>query len=154
MIFLDANIFLRHLTQPTSPATERMQAIASSLFEAIERGDVEATTTEVVLHEVSYLLASKKHYDLQWVEVAAYLAPLLRLPGLKFARGEKRIFLRALEIAAANPKLEFADSVIAARCEESELELATFDEALARFPGVTRWRAQARIVSFSIWGGA
>jgi predicted nucleic acid-binding protein len=64
---------------------------------------------------------------------------LLRLPGLKFGRGEKRVFLRALEIAAAQPKLEFADAVIAARCEGTELQLATFDEQLAKQPGVTRW---------------
>lgn len=140
MIFLDANIFLRHLTQATSLETERMQAIASSLFEAIERGDVEATTTEVVLHEVTYLLTSKKHYALTWEQTAAYVAPLLRLPGLKFARGERRIFLRALEIAAAHPKLEFADSVIAARCEGTEMALATFDERLGVLPAITRWR--------------
>lgn len=139
MIFLDANIFLRHLTQAASPATERMQAIAAALFEAIERGEAEATTTEVVLHEVTYLLTSKKHYALTWDQAAAYVMPLLRLPGLKFARGEKRIFLRALEIAAAHPKLEFADAVIAARCEGTEMQLATFDERLAALPGITRW---------------
>jgi predicted nucleic acid-binding protein len=140
MIFLDANIFLRYLTQPSTPEAERMQGIAAALFEAIERGDEEAMTTEVVLHEVCYLLASKKHYGLTWVDVADYLTPLVRLPGLKFNRGERRIYLRALEIAAANRKLEFADSVIAARCEGSGHQLATFDERLAAFPGIERWQ--------------
>ena len=139
MIFLDANFFLRHLTRATTSELERMQAIASALFEAIERGDVEATTAEVVLHEVCYLLSSKKHYGLTWPEIADYLTPLVRLSGLKFGRGEKRVYLRALEIVAAHPKLEFADSIIAARCEASDMQLATFDKALATFPGVNHW---------------
>ena len=142
MIFLDTNFFLRHLTEATSPELSRMQAIASELFGAIERGEQEATTTEVVLHEVCYLLASKKHYGLTWVEIANYLSPLVRMPGLKFARGERKIYLRALEIASDNNKLEFADSIIAARCESSRLPLATFDSALATFPGIVQWPAQ------------
>lgn len=143
MIFLDTNVFLRHLTQAATPEAALMQSVASALFSAIERGDVEATTTEVVLHEASYLLASKKHYAISWPEIADYLSPLLELPGMKFARGEKRIFLRALEIAAAHPKLEFANSVIAARCEATGNELATFDEGLAALTGLTRWNPPA-----------
>ncbi len=140
MIFLDANIFLRHLVQPTTPETARMQAIASALFDGMERGDQEATTSEVVLHEVCYVLASKKHYHLAPTDIAAYLIPLLRLPGLKLGRGEKRLYLRALEIYVANPKLEFADAIVAARCEAPGTHLATFDEQLAQLPTVTRWQ--------------
>ena len=140
MIFLDANIFLRHLVRPATPETERMEAIVSTLFAAIERGDQEATTSEVVLHEVCYVLASKKHYHLSAVDIAAYLIPMLRMPGLKLGRGEKRLYVRALEIYVANPKLEFADAIIAARCETAGMELATFDEKLAKVPTIIRWR--------------
>ena len=40
---------------------------------------------------------------------------------------------RALDLGT-KPKLEFADSVIAARCEINGWELATFDETLGSFP--------------------
>jgi hypothetical protein len=52
----------RHLVPPATPEGQAMQDVASALFAAIERGDEEATTTEVVLHEVCYVLASKNHY--------------------------------------------------------------------------------------------
>jgi len=142
MIFRDANIFLRQLVRSTRPETDRMQAIASNLFDAIESGELEATTSEVVLHEVCYVLAFKRRYHLAPGEIASYLVPLLRIAGLKLGRGEKRLFRRALELYVANPKLVFADSIIAARSEANGIGLATFDEALARIPSVTRWQPQ------------
>ena len=117
-----------------------MKAVAFELFATIVQGEQEATTSEVVLHEVCYLLASKKHYNLPASDIASYLSPLLQLPELKLRPGDRRIYLRALEIFVERPKLEFADSVILARCESPGIELATFDEELGRFPTITRWQ--------------
>jgi predicted nucleic acid-binding protein len=139
VIFLDANIFLRHLVAPTIPATELMQEIANALFAAVGRGEEEITTSEVVLHEVCYVLGSKSHYGLPPETIVSYLAPILRLGSFKLPRGDKQIYLRAFEIFGANPKLEFSDSVIAARAEHLGVPLATFDEALGRLPVVDRW---------------
>ncbi|MGH2532545.1 MAG: PIN domain-containing protein [Thermomicrobiales bacterium] len=144
MIFLDANVFLRYLVEPTSPETRSMQEMASALFDAVERGQEDVTTTEVVLHEVAYVLASRKHYNVPAPEIAAYLAPILRMPGMKLPRGEKRLYLRALDIYVANPKLEFADSIVAARAERLGVPLATFDDDLARLPFVTRWQPKGQ----------
>jgi predicted nucleic acid-binding protein len=140
MIFLDANVFLRHFVQPSTPEGQAMQTIASALFSAIEQGDQEATTTEVVLHEVCYVLASKKHYGLPPADIANYLRPVLRMPALRLPRGDKQLYLRALNIYTANPTLEFADAIIAARCERLNIPLATFDERLAKLPTITRWQ--------------
>lgn len=142
MIFLDANVFLRFLVRPTpgDPNGAAHHAVAAGLFTAIEQGGEQATTTEVVLHEVWYVLASKKHYHLPPADIAAYLAPILRLPGFRLPRGEKRLYLQALEIAVAYPRLEFADAVVAARCERLDVPLATFDEQLAKLPMITRWQ--------------
>jgi predicted nucleic acid-binding protein len=79
MIFLDANYFLRYLVQPTTPELRAMAEAAKALFLAIQRGEEEATTTEVVLHEVVYVLASKAHYNVPPAEIVANLKPLLRL---------------------------------------------------------------------------
>ena len=59
MIFLDTYIFLRYLVQSTTPASAAMQATATALFAAVERGEETVTTSEVVLHEVCYVLAAK-----------------------------------------------------------------------------------------------
>jgi predicted nucleic acid-binding protein len=64
MIFLDANFLIRYSTQPETPEEAAMTTTASLLFDAIDRGEEEATTSEVVLHEVAYILASKKHLHL------------------------------------------------------------------------------------------
>ena len=140
MIFLDANYFLRHLVQPDSSANQARHEIATALFEAIERGDEEATTSEAVLAEVAFVLFSKGHYNLAADVIAAYLAPIIRLPGLKLPRGRKRLYLRAMDIWAAHPKLGFVDALSAATVENSELRLATFDSDFDAMPNVRRWR--------------
>ncbi len=145
MIFLDSNIFIRFLTQPSQrdPNGERYRRAAHNLFTAVEAGTAEVTTSEVVLHEVCYVLGSRRHYHLSAPEIAALLIPLIRLPGFKFPPGEKALYLRAFEIYVANSKLEYSDSLIAARAERLGIPLATFDEALARLPFVTRWQPPA-----------
>lgn len=139
MIFLDANIFLSYLTEPTSAETQEMKAIARRIIHSVASGQQEVTTSEVVVHEVCYILASKKHYVQPPDRIAAYLTEILMLPGFKLKPGERATYLRALEVFAENPKLGFADSVIATHAERHGLSLATFDEYLASMPFVKRW---------------
>jgi len=139
MILVDTNVFLRYLTTATSEATERMQREALSLFRQIESGDLQATTTEVVLHEICFILCSAKQYGFDPDRVVVYLRTMLGWPGWVFPPGDKDVYLRALDIFAEHPKLEFSDSVIAARAEAVGAQLATFDERLARMPFVERW---------------
>lgn len=140
MTFLDANIVLRYLVAPTSPETAAMQDQAAALFEAIERGEEEATTSEAVLAEVAFVLASPRQYHLSAADVAAYLAPLIQLPGLALPRGQKHRYLRALDIWAVTPTFGFVDALTVALVEHSPIELATFDTDFDLIPGVTRWR--------------
>jgi predicted nucleic acid-binding protein len=116
-----------------------MHDIASDLFRAAARGDLQVTTTEVVLHEVLFVLTSKKHYSLPIAEAVELLLPLITLEDFKFEQGEKMIYLRAFDILAESPGLEFADAVIAARAQRQGIPLATFDEPLGRLPFVIRW---------------
>jgi predicted nucleic acid-binding protein len=139
VIFLDANVFLRFLTAPVDGPGARMKGQARDLFHAVRAGTTGATTTELVIHEVCYVLTSKKHYGLAHHEAIRLVRPLLRFRSLKLASGERQILLRAFEIWEGNPKLEFSDSVIAARCEANGWELATFDEQLGSLPNVSRW---------------
>lgn len=139
MIFLDANVFLRYLAPSSSPATAVMKDIARELFASVRRGEQEATTSEVVIHEVCYVLQSSNHYRMGTVTVIDILQPLIAMSGMIFPGTDKRIYLRALELLLDYPKLEFSDAVIAARAESQGVPLATFDEYLAGMPFVTRW---------------
>src|SRR6266508_3918617 len=111
MIFLDANVFLRYLVQPTTPATQAMYQAATQLFEAVERGDEEVTTSEAVVAEVAFVMSSPRQYGLPPTDVATYLVPILRLTNLRLPRGQRRLWLRALDIWTAHPRLGFVDAL-------------------------------------------
>jgi predicted nucleic acid-binding protein len=117
-----------------------MAGIARRLIEAVQRGEEEITTSEVVLHEVAFVLASKAHYNLPATEIASALQILLQLPGFKLPRGRKQLYLRALDLYAAHPKLGLADAIVAATAEHLGIPLATFDGDFDDIPGITRWQ--------------
>lgn len=142
MIYLDTNILLRFLVVPETPLDIESNAIAAELFASVERGEVQITTSEVVLHEFCGVMTSRAQYGRTVTETISKLRPLFSLPGFRFPSGDKAIYLRALDIYEANPKLEFADSVIAARAERLGVPLATFDERLGKLPFLTRWQPQ------------
>ena len=140
MIYLDANIFLRHLTAATDAHTENLQSIAENLFLEIELGGVEATTSEVAIHQMLYFLTHRHFYNFPVNQAVQSVRALLSLKGFRFAAGDRSVIFHALDIYEARPVLGFADSVIAARCEVNGWELATFDEALGTLPNITRWQ--------------
>lgn len=140
MIFLDTNYFLRFLVEPDGPENRARHEQAGALFAAVERGEELVTTSEAVLAEVAFVLASKRQYHLAPETIAAYLAPIIRLPGLELPRGRKRLYLRALDIWTAHPRLGFVDSLTAATVEEADLRLATFDRDFAALPDIRLWR--------------
>ena len=139
MIFLDTNVFLRYLVEPDSAANHARQEIAATLFDAADRGEVKVTTSEAVLAEVAFILSSKRQYGLGADEVATILAPIIRSPGLSLPRGQKRRYLRALEIWSENPRLGFVDALTASSVENTDTRLATFDRDFNRFTGILRW---------------
>lgn len=78
MYFLDANIILRHLIRDNPEKAEA----CFQLFKKADAGEVTLTTTEAVITEVVYVLASKKHYALSREEIRTFLHPILSLKGL------------------------------------------------------------------------
>lgn len=137
MIFLDANLFLRALTQSPDPAIQLMNQTAGNLFRQAERGDVEVTTSDAIIAEVAFILTSKAHYGLPVGEAAGRIAAMLRLRGVKIR--DKRIVLRSLDLWADNPRLGFVDALTAAHAQQPDVELATFDTDFDTIPGITRW---------------
>lgn len=139
MIFLDSNYFLRFIAQDEDPASIEMVRVAKLLFDAVESGALEVTTNDVVIHEVAYMLTARVGYGLPVGRVAEQLSVILRQPGFRLSAGSKRRCLRALEVWTENPVLGFADALIVASVEETDIALATFDSHFNRIPGITRW---------------
>lgn len=139
MFFLDANIFLQVLGGGNAAHVQQ----AVSLLRRIQRGDVQATTSEVVIHEVCYVLGSKNQYGRTVAEIVGAMTGTLSWPGFWFPMGDKEIYLRALSLWSQSPKLGFADSVIAARCERAGHQLATFDRHFQDLPFLDFWQPDA-----------
>lgn len=140
MIFLDTNLIIRYLLGPVDKGAENNAEVAKRLIDAVERGDAVVTTSEVVIHEVAYVLTSKKEYDMPSSDVAALLATLLRMPNFRFPRGEKQRFLRAIDLWATFPNLGLADCIVATSAMIGGHELATFDRGFDRLHGLIRWQ--------------
>jgi predicted nucleic acid-binding protein len=79
--FLDTNIFIRHLTNDDP---ERSPA-CFALIQAIEQDRQTAWTSDLVIAEVVFVLASKRTYNLSRDTIRDLLLPLINLPGLKLA---------------------------------------------------------------------
>jgi predicted nucleic acid-binding protein len=143
MIFLDANIFLRFLAGESNAQNRERVEIAGRLLQSIFQGDAQATTSEVVLHEVCFILQSKHHYGRAPAEIVEAMLKLLDMPSLVFPHGDREVYRRALNLWATRPALGFADAVIAARCERGGYELATFDGHFDCVASVRRWSSDA-----------
>jgi predicted nucleic acid-binding protein len=136
VIFLDANVFLRHFGEPRTAVDAERAELASALFDRVRDGHPVVTTSEVVLHEVCFILTSPRHYGHLSTEVAT---DFIQYAGFRFPPGERELYLRAFELWRERPKLEFSDSVIAARCDAAGHDLATFDRHFDAIPTVSRW---------------
>lgn len=137
MRFLDTNIFLRYLVQPQSAIDQRKQQACYQLFQRVSARQEQVTTCEAVITEILDNLYSPRQYNLSHADAAARLRPLLSLGGLKLAN--KRVYLRALDIFAVSPFLDFEDAVIVAHVERQGIaEVLSYDTDFDRVPGVTR----------------
>ncbi len=134
MRYLDANVLLRYLTRD-DPA--KAQACLD-LLRRVEAGAEEVTTSEVILHEVLYVLTSSRTgYGLSHVDAAARLRPILALRGLKLSR--KRDCLRALDHYTTYPNLDFGDALAVAQMERQGIgEIYSYDRDFDRVSGVRR----------------
>jgi predicted nucleic acid-binding protein len=144
VIFIDSNIYLRFLTySPTVPVVDQRRGErAAILFRAIERGEIEATTTEVVLHEVIFVLTSARQYRYQLSEVVPRVRYLLNLRGMRFATENIDTFNAALDLLEAQPALGFADAIISARSLHGGHTLATYDSHFDRVNGLAIWNLE------------
>jgi predicted nucleic acid-binding protein len=130
--FLDTNLFIRYITQDNPRQSQQ----AKQLFDQIKQGLVTVTTSEAVISECVYVLASKALYHLPREQISTALTLLLSLKGLKLTR--KRIYVRALSLYAAS-NLDFVDALIATHMEQVQIStLWSFDRGFDHLPGIVR----------------
>lgn len=132
MQFVDANVFLRYLTNDDPIKAKRCLA----LFQKAKLNQVALTTSESVVAEVVYLLSSKRVYNLDPQDIVTRLRPLLVLPGLKLS--SRNLFLRALEIYATYA-VDFEDALSKAHMEGHKIkEIYSYDADFDQMDGITR----------------
>ncbi len=135
MIFVDANVYLRYLVQPATPDDRINEERAAALFAKVDLGTVDVTTSDAILAEVAFILTSPRHYDGPRPLAAASLKALLQPRECRMPA--KDVSLHALDLWSAHPQLSFPDALAAAYSTLRGYELATFDTALSRTPGIT-----------------
>ena len=123
MRFLDTNVILRYLTRDDEAKAEACY----ELFQQVQRGEEELLTCEAIVTEVVCVLSSQRApYRLGHEEIRARLAPILTLRGLRLP--QKRVYLRALDLYASAPFLDFEDALAVAHMERQGLsEIVSYD---------------------------
>lgn len=137
MTFLDTNIFVRALVEPVGEVDARMAEECRTLLRWAEQRDVLITTSEAVLAEVAYVLASPKVYGLKPDRIRDLLTPILSLRGTRVPAGDR--VRRALSLWAEYPHLGFEDALTAAQVlDDGSLELCSYDKDFDRIEGLKR----------------
>ncbi|NOX63512.1 MAG: type II toxin-antitoxin system VapC family toxin [Chloroflexi bacterium] len=132
MQFVDANVFLRYLTRDDP---DKAQACLE-LFRRADRGEVALFTTETIMAEIVYVLASPRLYNLSRHDIRKRLMPLLTLSGLRMPN--RQAVLRALELYETHP-VDFEDALAVAHMEQQGMdEIISYDRDFDRFPQATR----------------
>lgn len=117
--FLDANVFLRYLT---NDVPHQAQA-AEQLLRAAARGQMELVTNVLVLAEIVWTLES--FYGLSKQDVATKVLAILNTPGLEVERADLAL-QAATDYAALN--IDFIDAYNAAWMRDAGISrVHTFD---------------------------
>ena len=129
-IFIDANVFVRHLTGDHSAHSPK----ATAFLARVERGEVRARTADTVIFETVFTL--ERHYRETKHVIRDALVPLIELPGILLP-GKQRLH-RAFELYA-DRNMSFGDACHVAVMEQYGItQIASFDKDVDRMPGITR----------------
>jgi len=131
--FLDTNVLVRYLTQD-DPAKTRTSA---AVIRRLELGDEEMMTSEMIIGEVAYFLSARAHYGLTPAEIRDRVAPVIQSRGLRLEH--KDVLLRALDLYALYPVLDFEDALSVAHMESAGVdEIVSYDRGFDRVEGIKR----------------
>lgn len=133
--FIDSNILLCHFHGEHPDHSPR----ATALLARIERGELEAQLSDMVIFETAFTL--ERSYKVPKAQIRDAILGLLALPGIILPG--KRRYVRIFEFYVDH-NLPFGDAYIAAEMERvGATELYTFDKQFNRVPGITRLEPEA-----------
>jgi len=130
---VDTNIFVRLLTQDDPAKAIR----CFELLRRANRGESELATSEAVIAETVYVLASRRLYGLPREEIAVRLGAVLAGSRLRLDR--KDAVLDALQLYGST-HLHFVDCLCVAHARQEAFPHAvySYDQDLGRVAGVRR----------------
>jgi predicted nucleic acid-binding protein len=128
--FLDTNIFLRHLTGEPLDQAEK----STTLFEKIERGEIAATTSLIVIFEVVFTL--ERFYKQKKENIRDMILPLLELPNIHI-QGKRQ--LQRVFAFYVGHNISFADAYHVVFMQQNKLkEIISYDRDFDKIPTITR----------------
>lgn len=133
--FIDANIFLRFLTEDVPAQAETVER----LFRHAERGEAKLHTSTLTIAEIVWTLES--YYGLQHEDVRDRVLAILNTPGLKVENAD--LITRALALYV-NEHIDFIDAYNGLWMKKQGLTSAiTFDvKHFRRIPEITAQRPE------------
>jgi len=129
--FVDANVFLRYLTNDDPGKANRVE----TLLDRAAAGEVRLLTTEMVLAEVVWVLESG--FGLKNHQIAPMVKAILASPGIEVINGH--LVARALDYYLFH-NIDFIDGYIAAVMEKRKVaDIFSFDRKhMGRIKTITR----------------
>jgi predicted nucleic acid-binding protein len=133
MRFIDTNVFLRYLTGDDSAKAMACR----TLIERVHEGSEQITTSESVVAEIVFVLRSTRHYNVPASQVRDLLAPIIAMPALLL--DHKKTFLRALDLMATHPTLDFEDALSDQHMRRQDIEeIYSYDTDFDRIESTSR----------------
>lgn len=130
MRFLDTNVFLRYLVKDLPDQSPH----ATELLLAIEQGDEQVQTSQVVILEVIFTL--QKFYRLSLIDIRDQFLPVIQLPRIRLA--QKDLFEPAFDLAILK-NIDFQDALNAVTMQYLGLtEIYSWDRHFDRVDGIQR----------------
>jgi len=130
---LDTNVIIRDLTQDEPQLSQR----AHAFLKRVEAGTETVLLTEGVLVEAVQVLSSRVLYNRPRPEIRQRLAAIVNLRGVRLSN--KRLYLRALDLYATSPALDFVDALLVVFAErEHPPTVVSFDQDFDHVPSIRR----------------
>jgi predicted nucleic acid-binding protein len=131
--FVDTNVIVRLLARDDAEKANR----SFELFQRANNGDLTLTTSEAVVAETVFVLASSRLYGTPRGTIARNLGAVLAGTGLRLEN--KDVILEALA-QYGESNLHFVDClcVAHARRSSSAASIYSYDSGLDRVPGIIR----------------
>ncbi len=129
---VDTNLIVRAIAGDHPDHSPRARRFLAQLAS----GTATATTCGAVIAEAVYVLASPRLYGLARPEIERELGIVIRLPGLDLPN--KALYIDALALYAALPRLKFVDAVVAALARQHSAAVLSFDQRFDGVPSITR----------------